>query len=61
MGGSYTLVKECEKEDCLMLPYRFGKNPNRKGSDRERMASIRPPGTLFSTAKSNQGRSFWSR
>lgn len=24
-------VRRCEIEDCPLFPYRFGKNPNRKG------------------------------
>jgi hypothetical protein len=58
MGGSPSLVRECEKEDCLMYSYRFGKNPSIKGSDRERMEAIRPPGSTFSPAKSVQNQLF---
>lgn len=56
MGGSEKFVRECEKADCPMHPYRFGKNPFIKGSDRERMASIRPPGSTFSPVKSSKKR-----
>ena len=31
MGGSSVLVRECEKDDCPMHSYRFGKNPARIG------------------------------
>lgn len=43
MGGSKEAVKECETEDCLIHPYRFGKNPARagKGQSAVQMASIR--------------------
>lgn len=43
MGGSHSMVKECETTDCLIHPYRFGKNPARtgKGSSPEVMARIR--------------------
>ena len=29
--GSSVEVKLCEIKDCALYPYRFGKNPNRKG------------------------------
>ena len=43
MGGSKAAVKECETEDCLIHPYRFGKNPARagKGQSAAQMASLR--------------------
>ncbi|MEE9913673.1 MAG: hypothetical protein K4571_18335 [Deltaproteobacteria bacterium] len=43
MGGSKTAVKECGTEDCLIHPYRFGKNPARagKGQSSAQMASLR--------------------
>lgn len=56
MGGSPLLVRECDKGDCPIHPYRFGKNPNRKGASKEQMTAIRPPETLFSTDKSAQKR-----
>jgi hypothetical protein len=56
MGGSFPLVKECEKEDCPMHPYRFGKNPNVRGAGKERMDAIRSPGSLFSPVKMNEKR-----
>ncbi len=56
MGGSEKFVRECEKGDCPMHQYRFGKNPSIKGSNRERMAAIRPPGTLFFPVKMNEKR-----
>lgn len=31
MGGSSDMVKECDVDDCLVFPFRFGKNPNRIG------------------------------
>ena len=41
-GNNITLVRECETEDCLIHPYRMGKNPARtgKGASRERMIEI---------------------
>ena len=54
MEGSSTLVRECDNEDCRMHLYRFGKNPSIKGADRERMASIRLPGSTFSTVKTHK-------
>ena len=30
-GGDKTEVKKCEHLDCILYPYRTGKNPNRKG------------------------------
>ena len=54
MGGSSKFVAECETNDCLMHPYRFGKNPYRKGASKDRMSQIRHPGTTFSTAKKAQ-------
>jgi hypothetical protein len=43
VGGIKAFVRECETEDCLLHPYRMGKNPSRKGigQDAERMAIIR--------------------
>jgi hypothetical protein len=43
MGGSKEAVKECETEDCLIHPYRFGKNPARagKGQSVAQMTSLR--------------------
>lgn len=42
MGGSLVMVKECETRDCLIHPFRFGKNPARVGigANRERMVKI---------------------
>ena len=34
MGGSSLMVAECEKENCPMYSYRFGKNPARAGMGR---------------------------
>lgn len=31
VGGSRLEVKLCTSIDCPLFPYRFGKNPNRKG------------------------------
>jgi len=30
-GGQPSEVRRCDINDCPLLPYRFGKNPNRKG------------------------------
>lgn len=30
-GGQPSEVRNCLIEDCPLFPYRFGKNPNRKG------------------------------
>ena len=30
-GGKPSLVRKCEEQSCPSFPYRFGKNPNRKG------------------------------
>lgn len=54
MGGSSALVKECEKENCLMKHYRFGKNPFIRGGSKEQMDSIRLPGSTFSPVKSHE-------
>jgi len=42
MGGSKEAVKECSTGDCLIHPFRFGKNPNlaRKGKSTDEMARI---------------------
>lgn len=42
-GGSKEAVKECSIDDCLIHPFRFGKNPTRagKGQSVVQMASIR--------------------
>jgi hypothetical protein len=41
-GNNMTFVRECETADCLIHPYRMGKNPARigKGASRERMLEI---------------------
>jgi hypothetical protein len=31
MGGNRELIKECETVNCPAHPYRFGKNPAKKG------------------------------
>ena len=43
MGGSKAFVRECETTDCLIHPYRSGKNPSRAGMGQSdlRMASVR--------------------
>jgi hypothetical protein len=43
MGGSKEAVKECSTDDCLIHPFRFGKNPARtgKGQSAAQMASLR--------------------
>lgn len=43
MGGSKEAVKECSTSDCLIHPFRFGKNPLLvgKGKSRDEMARIR--------------------
>ena len=30
-GGQPSEVRECPDTECSLYPYRFGKNPNRKG------------------------------
>lgn len=30
-AGSFKEVRDCRSEKCPLWPYRFGKNPNRKG------------------------------
>lgn len=30
-GGRPSLVRKCEDQNCFSFPYRFGRNPNRKG------------------------------
>jgi hypothetical protein len=43
VGGSKKAVGDCETSDCLIHPFRFGKNPARtgKGQSAARMASLR--------------------
>ena len=43
MGGNKAAVKECETGDCLIHPFRFGKNPalTGKGKNPDEMAQIR--------------------
>jgi hypothetical protein len=43
MGGSKEAVKECSINDCLIHPFRFGKNPSLagKGKSRDEMIRIR--------------------
>ena len=43
MGESAPLVAECDTENCPLHPYRFGKNPARKGigGTAEQMAELR--------------------
>lgn len=43
MGGSKVFVSECETEDCVLYPFRLGKNPAlaRKGKSRDEMTRIR--------------------
>lgn len=42
MGGNKAAVKECSTYDCLIYPFRFGKNPAlaRKGKSPDEMAQI---------------------
>jgi hypothetical protein len=40
MGGSVTFVRECET-NCLLHPFRLGKNPHIRGASKERMSAIR--------------------
>ena len=49
-GGSAVFVRECETVDCLIHPYRYGKNPARagKGHSAAQMAKIRPPKQVVS-------------
>jgi hypothetical protein len=41
-GNSMVLIRECEIDDCLIHPFRMGKNPARtgKGASKERMHEI---------------------
>jgi hypothetical protein len=43
MGGNKAAVKECKTYDCLIHPFRFGKNPALigKGRNPAEMAQIR--------------------
>ena len=43
MGGNKEAISECEISDCLIYPFRFGKNPARagRGQSAEQMASLR--------------------
>jgi hypothetical protein len=43
MGGNKASVKECETGDCLIHPFRFGKNPalTGKGKSPDEMSKIR--------------------
>jgi hypothetical protein len=43
LGGNKAAVKECEIGDCLIYPFRLGKNPALKGKGRNpaEMAQIR--------------------
>jgi len=43
MGGNREAVEECSTIDCLIYPFRFGKNPSRagKGKSRGEMERIR--------------------
>jgi hypothetical protein len=49
MGGSHHFIRECETGSCVLHPYRFGKNLNKKGRSAKDMAVMRRPDTLFST------------
>jgi hypothetical protein len=42
MGGNKEFVRDCTTNDCLIHPYRMGRNPARtgKGASRERMIEI---------------------
>jgi hypothetical protein len=42
MGLNKNLVRDCTSYNCLVYPFRFGKNPNRSGigASRERMNEI---------------------
>ena len=42
MGNCKASVRDCETRDCMIHPYRMGKNPARtgKGASRERMLEI---------------------
>ena len=54
MGGNLSFIRDCKTSLCAIHPYRFGKNPAIKGAGKDRMAQIRRPDTVFSTAKSPQ-------
>ena len=61
MGGSPSLVRECEKEDCPMHFYRFGKNQARKGACKDHLDAIRRPWSTLSAGKMHQEPLFPSR
>ena len=50
MGGNKAAVKECETGDCLIYPFRFGKNPMLagKGKSPDEMSKIRAMRRPFS-------------
>jgi hypothetical protein len=50
MGGNKAAVKECEIIDCLIHPFRFGKNPalTGKGKNPDEMSKIRAMRRPFS-------------
>jgi hypothetical protein len=54
MGGNKDAVKECEIDDCLIHPFRFGKNPARagRGQNAAQMASLRSKRQAVSKGKS---------
>ncbi len=58
MGGSAALVRECHTYSCPLHLYRFGKNPNIRGSSKDHLDAIRAPGSTFAAVKLRQdGRS----
>jgi hypothetical protein len=52
--GSYIFVKECSTTDCLIHPFRFGKNPARAGIGKNavQMVSLRSKKKAVSKEKS---------
>ena len=56
MGESLVMVKECETKNCIVHPFRFGKNPARigKGQNAEQMAFVRSKKQIVSLQKSVQ-------
>ena len=43
MGGNATEVRRCPMENCPLYPYRFGKNPSRKGIGNKRAVPPKNP------------------
>lgn len=56
MGGSLVMVRECETRDCLIHPFRLGRNPAcvGRGQSTDRMALVRSKKCPVSLKKSVQ-------